>query len=356
MAIFIPRKKKFWQRKPSGSLRGINYNNAVGSEIDIFLPLDGTVEVYGKKSSAKSELLSEIAGQRDYLRWSETGLRNDHYNGDAYTGEALKTDIGSDWSLTDRVIGFQARSLAGNFTKYSFGVFDTMDPVELDCEGYRNGIYVINLDVKVNIGSRGVTFTNAFIRDGEPHTYIAHTELAGGVRTTTLIIDGAIFGSLDHTSGDYLATPIFVVGTGSGYFSRGLNGEFNSVFFINGRVPLDLSVSLSEAPYQILKPKKTYFQLGAVAAPTATLSGSATASITEVDINDGGKQIILDLTNDTWVAAGSAFDAIRQDILDGLVSAQNEQFGWNNIVSPNEPVTSVARDSDTRVIITLEAH
>ena len=89
---------------------------------------------------------------------------------------------------------------------------------------------------------------------------------------------------------------------------------------------------------------------------TATLSGSAAASITEVDINDGGKEIILDLTGDTWVAAGTAFDAIRQDILNGLVSAQNEQYGWNNIVTPNEPVTSVVRDSDTRVTITLEAH
>jgi len=91
------------------------------------------------------------------------------------------------------------------------------------------------------------------------------------------------------------------------------------------------------------------------AAPTATLSGSATASITETDINDGGKQIILELTNDTWVAAGTAFDAIRQDILNGLVSAQNEQFGWNNIAITAQPVTAVVRTSPTRVTITLVA-
>jgi len=90
-------------------------------------------------------------------------------------------------------------------------------------------------------------------------------------------------------------------------------------------------------------------------APTATLSGSATASITEIDINDGGKEIILDLTDDTWVAAGTAFDAIRQDILDGLVSAQNEQFGWNNIAITAQPVTAVVRTSPTRVTITLVA-
>ena len=115
-------------------------------------------------------------------------------------------------------------------------------------------------------------------------------------------------------------------------------------------------VEPTDAAEYLLLGESVVSQAEGGAAPTATLSGSATSSITEVDINDGGKEIILDLTGDTWVAAGTAFDAIRQDILNGLVSAQNEQFGWNNIVSPNEPVTSVVRDSDTRVIITLEAH
>ena len=91
-------------------------------------------------------------------------------------------------------------------------------------------------------------------------------------------------------------------------------------------------------------------------ATVVTLSGTATASITEADLTAGGKTIILTLTNDTWAAAGALFDAQRQPILDGIVSAQSEAAGWNAVVSPNEPVTSVVRASDTVVTITLEAH
>jgi hypothetical protein len=91
-----------------------------------------------------------------------------------------------------------------------------------------------------------------------------------------------------------------------------------------------------------------------VSTTTATLSGTATASITEADITAGGKTIILTLTGDTWVASGTAFDAQRQAIIDGLVSAQSETDGWNN-TRPNIPVTAVVRTSDTIVTITLPA-
>lgn len=48
------------------------------------------------------------------------------------------------------------------------------------------------------------------------------------------------------------------------------------------------------------------------------------------------------------------FDDIRQDIINGLVSAQSETFGWNNERS-NIPVTAVVRTSDTVCTITLPA-
>ena len=56
----------------------------------------------------------------------------------------------------------------------------------------------------------------------------------------------------------------------------------------------------------------------AASAVTATLSGTVTASITESDIVTGNKTIILTLTGDTFVADGTAFDAQRQAIINGL--------------------------------------
>jgi hypothetical protein len=91
------------------------------------------------------------------------------------------------------------------------------------------------------------------------------------------------------------------------------------------------------------------------ASGTAAVSGTATASITEADIVAGGKTIVITLTNDTWVTSGATFNAIRQDIIDGLDSAQSELLGWNNEVRDKEIVGAVVRTSDTVVTITLTA-
>ena len=54
------------------------------------------------------------------------------------------------------------------------------------------------------------------------------------------------------------------------------------------------------------------------AGATATLTGTVTTSITEADIQAGGDTIIIQLTGDTFLAAGTAFDDQRQAIIDGL--------------------------------------
>ena len=70
----------------------------------------------------------------------------------------------------------------------------------------------------------------------------------------------------------------------------------------------------------------------------------------------GGKTIIITLTGDTWIAAGAgSFDLQRDEILQGLDSAQGEALGWNAKVRDLEVVTAVVRTSDTVVTITLTA-
>lgn len=91
------------------------------------------------------------------------------------------------------------------------------------------------------------------------------------------------------------------------------------------------------------------------ATATAAITGTATASITEADIVTGGKTLIITLTNDTWVASGATFNAIRQDIIDGLDAAASPALGWNDEVRDKEVVAAVVRDSDTQVTITLTA-
>ncbi len=88
---------------------------------------------------------------------------------------------------------------------------------------------------------------------------------------------------------------------------------------------------------------------------TAAIGGTITPSAGKSQIVSGGRTITIDLVGDTWVAEGAAFDAQRQNIIDGITSAQSETYGWNNEVRDKQAVTGVVRISDTRVTITLTA-
>jgi hypothetical protein len=88
---------------------------------------------------------------------------------------------------------------------------------------------------------------------------------------------------------------------------------------------------------------------------TVAVTGTATASITEADVVTGGKTIILTLTNEEWVTAGANFDAQRQNIINGLDSAQAEATGWDAVVKAGLVVANVIRTSATVVTITMPA-
>lgn len=93
----------------------------------------------------------------------------------------------------------------------------------------------------------------------------------------------------------------------------------------------------------------------AAGGATAAITGTVTND-TESDIVAGGSTIIITLTGDTWIAAGAlSFDLIRQDIINGLTSAQSELLGWNNVVKALQGTAGVVRTSDTVVTITLDA-
>ena len=88
------------------------------------------------------------------------------------------------------------------------------------------------------------------------------------------------------------------------------------------------------------------------AAITGTIGGGAT----EQAVRDGGGTILITLANTTWVpAAASEFDNQRQNIIDGLVAADSQTYGWNNEVKNKLGVTAVVRTNDTLVTITIPA-
>lgn len=108
-------------------------------------------------------------------------------------------------------------------------------------------------------------------------------------------------------------------------------------------------------PYAQYYAAKTSFRTAAD-LPSVALTGTAIEDgVVESAIVTGGETIIMTLTNGVWPAAGATFDDIRQDIIDGLNSAQAEAGGWNAKVRDVMEVTTVARTSATVVTITLPA-
>ena len=98
-----------------------------------------------------------------------------------------------------------------------------------------------------------------------------------------------------------------------------------------------------------------YVVIDGVAGATAVLSGTAVPTITETDIVNGGKTIIITLANDTWVATVGEDNAITNALIAGIDSAQSEATGWDAVVKANMVYTDIVRTSDTVITITLGA-
>jgi hypothetical protein len=88
---------------------------------------------------------------------------------------------------------------------------------------------------------------------------------------------------------------------------------------------------------------------------SANISGTIIGQEPRLDFDmvDSAHTIIISLVNDTWVAAGATFDAQRQNIIDGLVSAASPTNGWNNDSRPGLVVSNVVRTNSLDVTITV---
>lgn len=93
-------------------------------------------------------------------------------------------------------------------------------------------------------------------------------------------------------------------------------------------------------------------------AAVAVISGTVIGA-TENDIVAGAKTIIITLTSDTWVAAGTGpigTTAQSQALLDAILAITSQTLGWNNVVIPGiEVATDLVRTSATVATITLDA-
>jgi hypothetical protein len=95
---------------------------------------------------------------------------------------------------------------------------------------------------------------------------------------------------------------------------------------------------------------------------TASIAGTAMPGVSDGDVISGGKTLLLTLEGDSWVATGSPFNAVRQDIISGIKASISGVApyvapvnGWNNEVLTELGPDDLVRTSDTVVTVTLPA-
>jgi len=89
--------------------------------------------------------------------------------------------------------------------------------------------------------------------------------------------------------------------------------------------------------------------------PVVNLSGTLTQSADQDGIVSGGYTLILTAAGTTWIPTIGADNSYTTGLLAGIVSAQSETYGWDNVVSAGLTYEHVTRTSDTVVTITLPA-
>lgn len=319
--------------------------------------------------SAYPNLWKPLAGA-----WSPslgpTGLTLFDQSGNNNHGTLVGMDAATDWVVGEK--GYEL-SLDGINDQIDIGVFDKVDTgpftvsvwMDITAAGAPDNAAVISNNTGENFkgpfliqvsdsptafqalsGDQQINFTTG---TGLRHFVFVRYPGAVGIE---MFVDAVSKGTASGNSGILTGQNLFI-----GFRDRGdqwLEGTFNDAA-INNR---EFSTSEIKQLFNISPGgiftlrRRTFFSTAQI---TAAITGTATAIIDEVDVAVGGKTIIITLTGDTWVADGPTFNAERQNIINGLDSAQSEVTGWNAEVRDKEVVGAVARTSDTVVTITLSA-
>jgi len=344
MTIFIPRKKEFslTQSSLGGDVR-LDWSGEILSQCDYAMANFGTPTLYTREGAVA-------------LTEDGTPLQQQYLAGLGVSGDGATSSVAS------RFYAAFSASMNKELTFYTVYIPANVTDVEraITCVNNSATDTSMNGTIRKGFGQNGSDIQFYHRRSVR---YTATGVLSAGVPVVIAqrgagrsygYINGVLAGTYSNDS--YVASKI---NFGGGYTGSGLGTNLITLVARGTHSELEvqrISALLLDNPYQILKPRKSYFMLpSAATGSSAALTGTATSSITESDIVITGKTIILELTADTWVAAGATFDAVRQPIINGLTAAQTETLGWNNEVRDKEVVTSVVRTSDTVVTITLTA-
>ena len=180
-----------------------------------------------------------------------------------------------------------------------------------------------------------------------------------GTRTAQNWVNGIKSGSSGSVGSTSFGSSTPITFGANSVSAKSSNSEQPIILVWNRTLSDAEMVSASRDLYQVLKPAtQTGYFVPSAAGVTSALTGTATATITETDITDGGKTIIVTLTGDTFKAAGTGpigSTADTQAFIDGFDAAASPTNGFNNEVRDKALTSEVARTSSTVATWTIAA-
>jgi len=193
----------------------------------------------------------------------------------------------------------------------------------------------------------GQTFTAGTTTINTPNIVVWERPTGANPVTHTLRVDGTEEGS-SSLSTDARA----------GTHSIGQKGGSDVVNHTTAELIFTNSVLSTTDRGLIEADQGTQYNITIAGAASAAITGTMIASVVEGDIVTGGKTIIITLTGDTFVAAGTGAigsTADTQALIDGFDAASSPANGWNNEVRDKALTSEVVRTSDTVATWTVSA-
>jgi len=281
MTIIVPKRTAYHTR-PS-SYRDLA-NNSIARDIDYVDMYYPGFLVQGNITTGAGEIVS-YGNNPDYLQFTSEGLENT-VNVSYADGLVLENEIREKFNVREGInYFFGFKDLPGNLLlDRGFNILSDIYSNSSGTNGY-NGIGILGTTLGVELSAKVVNFSNAILRDGSFHNYSVHIELvyvSSFARNivATVYRDGVAIATDSSQTTNGFNTRNKVVSTSSAYqYSNGINGVLSHGGMINKPYAKDAIKSLSENPYQILKPRRKFFVFGG-AGGGITLGAAAQSNTT----------------------------------------------------------------------------
>jgi len=208
-------------------------------------------------------------------------------------------------------------------------------------------------------GTEGITLRVLYLKNVDQSSPIISTDSATGSSNWAASLSGTI-------SADDMA----IIAGSEGNSSQGLQADYGDGQSIDvetayNNIDFAVGYELGENAPSIDTDNGNYcsalaFAVKGAAGGSAALTGTAVdGGVLESEIVTGGETIIITLTDDTWIAAGTGpigTTANTQALIDGIDGDVVGGTGWDaKVKSTLVPADDVVRTSDTVCTVTLNA-